>query len=607
MSTHQAARDVPGALLEGRYRLEHELGAGGMGTVWSAEDLQLRRRVAIKFPSHDCRRSEAALARFAREARNAGKVRSPHVVQVFGQGASDDGIPYIVMELLEGHDLADQLVHCGAASLALVYSVVEQACRALSRAHQAGVIHRDIKPANVFVTPEGDGGLFVRVLDFGIAKDLGTKAVVLTQSKVGMGSVLYMSPEQFADAKSVTPQTDLWSLGVVAYELLTGRHPFLTDTPQEFVRVIAAGAFPPATSVLTTLPSAIDGFFRRALQPDPQQRFATADEMSSALARIVRSHASGVVMKTSELGSKDIVDAAPRAGSVLTSKTAVGADGARNKRVGAMVAAAVLLAGGAAWWRNGLEEPSTVAASMSGEQVTSADLRQKIEEQNRKLTDALAAATNEAEKRRLEMDRELDRMRRDADDERTRHHEELRRIREESVVPRPKVGANVRTPPAPAPVAPKPVVSPSAFLPASATMHTAIVQAIARSNAAEVRALRTLDGAPLVRTHSGKALSALQSEILTLRGKHEFRANALAGTSVQSVQVSRDQRSARVRTTETWEESWYDRNTSLCLRHVHQRPVPQTVLLRWVNGGWVIDDVAFDATPAPQIVRCHYQ
>lgn len=286
-----------GNVIEEQYMLERQLGAGGMGTVWVARDLRLSRSVAIKFLSGDFCGDEPARQRFEREARMVSKIRSPHVVQVFAAGITADGVPYVVMELLDGEDLAARLERGGPCSLVEAGVIIEQVCRALSRSHREGLVHRDIKPHNIFLIPETGGQVFIKLLDFGIAKDTGVKATTLTVTGAVVGSVFYISPEQLRDAPSVDHQADLWALGVVIYQMLTGHMPFDGDSLPELLLRIAECRYVPATRVNPGLPPEIDGFLSRAITPDRARRFANAEELARAFAHIVRGHSSGLVRK----------------------------------------------------------------------------------------------------------------------------------------------------------------------------------------------------------------------------------------------------------------------------------------------------------------------
>ncbi|HEY8086651.1 MAG TPA: serine/threonine-protein kinase, partial [Polyangiaceae bacterium] len=218
-------------LVTPKLRLVRPLGAGGMGAVWLAEHLALHTQVVIKFVSEKLVWSTEAVARFSREAAAASQVKSPHVVQMLDHGVSEHGLPYIVMELLEGHDLADHLTGGGLPPREVV-AIVTQLCRALARAHEVGVVHRDIKPSNVFLCQVGGGELFVKLLDFGVAKlkDSTASSGAETQSGALLGSPVYMSPEQLMGDKRVDYRSDLWSVGVLTFEALTGVRPFGGET-----------------------------------------------------------------------------------------------------------------------------------------------------------------------------------------------------------------------------------------------------------------------------------------------------------------------------------------------------------------------------------------
>jgi eukaryotic-like serine/threonine-protein kinase len=297
----------PGVLIGGQFLLERMLGAGGMGSVWVAEDTQLRRPVAIKFLSAATFNNEQARQRFEREARLASRIRSPHVVQMYAQGRTPEGAPYLVMELLDGEDLAARIERTGPLSLMQTATILQQLASALSRAHRDGLVHRDIKPHNVFLCADEHRGrdeqddqeeqVFVKLLDFGIAKDNSAPATALTLTGAVMGTAYYISPEQLANAQSVGPSTDIWALGVVAYEMLTGAVPFEGPTFPELIVKISQATYPRATRVNPALPRQIDGFFEHALQPNPTQRFATVDALSAAFSRIAQAHTSGLVMR----------------------------------------------------------------------------------------------------------------------------------------------------------------------------------------------------------------------------------------------------------------------------------------------------------------------
>jgi serine/threonine-protein kinase len=276
-----------GSIIGERYRLERLVARGGMGSVWKAQHLKLNVDVAIKLMAPAFASDADARARFEREAKASAQLKSPHVVQVHDYGIAGDS-PYIVMELLEGEDLEARLRRERRLSLAATLSIVEQACRALSRAHGAGIVHRDLKPANIFIARDG-GGELVKVLDFGIAKATDP-ALVGQATKTGalLGSPHYMSPEQVRTSKDVDHRSDLWSLGVIVFRCLTGELPFPGDEIGEVLVEICADPIPVASQIAPDLGPAVDGFFERALMRDRNQRFQSAGALVEALASLAR-------------------------------------------------------------------------------------------------------------------------------------------------------------------------------------------------------------------------------------------------------------------------------------------------------------------------------
>src|SRR3954470_13666053 len=208
-----------GEILAGKYRVERVLGVGGMGVVVAATHLQLDERVAIKFLVPDALSSDEAVARFAREARAAVKIKSEHVARVIDVGTLDNGAPYMVMEYLEGGDLSRVLQAQGPLPVEDAVEYVLQACEAIAHAHVLGIVHRDLKPANLFLTKRNDGSQSVKVLDFGISKVLSGNSgasssdAAMTRTRAVMGSPLYMSPEQMTSTRDVDGRTDIWALG----------------------------------------------------------------------------------------------------------------------------------------------------------------------------------------------------------------------------------------------------------------------------------------------------------------------------------------------------------------------------------------------------------
>jgi serine/threonine-protein kinase len=294
----------PGLMVTSNVRLVRPLGEGGMGSVWVAEHLSLRTSVVVKFMAKELVDSPDAIARFSREAAAASQVKSPHVVQMLDHGFIDGGAPYIVMELLEGKDLERHIKEGGGKLPPReVVAIVLQLARALGKAHERGIVHRDIKPSNVFLLDAGGGELFVKLLDFGIAKgsSLGIQGST-TRSGTFVGSPFYMSPEQVVGAKDVDFRSDLWSLGVLAFEALTGQKPFVAETLGALALKIHRDPLPMPTTFSNELPAAIDAWFTRACAREPGERFASARETAESLAAALLGE--GATTPLSDSGAK---------------------------------------------------------------------------------------------------------------------------------------------------------------------------------------------------------------------------------------------------------------------------------------------------------------
>ncbi|MDI1448597.1 serine/threonine-protein kinase [Polyangium sp. 6x1] len=268
-------------------KLVRKLGAGAMGEVWAAENLGLGTQVAVKLMTPGYANDEQAMLRFRREAQAAARIKNPYVATVFDHGTTANGQPYIVMELLEGETLRKRLSRLGPLPCEEVLRLFGQTARGVGAAHKLGVIHRDIKPENLFVIDD-EGEPFVKVLDFGIAKQLDV-ASGLTSTGTSMGTPPYMSPEQFDDTKRVDHRTDLWAMAVVAYELLTGRLPFMGSTLFAMAMTIARGEFEPPSAQRPDLPIRIDEWMARAFSVAPEGRFESAMAMAEALSSAMKS------------------------------------------------------------------------------------------------------------------------------------------------------------------------------------------------------------------------------------------------------------------------------------------------------------------------------
>ena len=269
-------------VLAGRFRVKDRLCYGGMGELWVAEHLGLGNEVVVKIIRSELLDRPGAAARFAREAAAAARVNSPHVVKILEYGVAPDGVPFIVMEKLEGRDLATHLQERGSLSPEAVAQIVRQLAMALTVAHAAQIVHRDIKPANVFLC-DTVGELFIKLLDFGIAKTSGTGSGTATASGVWAGTPGYMSPEQILGSKQLDVRADLWSLGVLAFHCLTGRKPFDGETAGGVLLSIHTLSPPRPSRHVPSLPSAVDEWFARACAKEPERRFASAIELADAL------------------------------------------------------------------------------------------------------------------------------------------------------------------------------------------------------------------------------------------------------------------------------------------------------------------------------------
>jgi serine/threonine-protein kinase len=277
-----------GAYVTPSVRLLHPLAQGGMGKVWVAEHLVLHTKVAVKLMSKEIEGVSSAAARFAKEAAIAAAVKSPHVVQVFDSGVTEGGVGFIVMELLEGHDLGAHLAARGRMAPAEVATVITQLGKALAKANRVGVVHRDLKPENVFLCDVEGGEPFVKLLDFGTAKEEAHAPSTTTAGQL-LGTPYYMSPEQIL-GEAVDARSDIWSLGVVAFEALTGARPFEGVTVGAITLAIHT-TDPRPSAVVPELPATLDGWFARACARAPADRFQTARAAADALAHAITGEA----------------------------------------------------------------------------------------------------------------------------------------------------------------------------------------------------------------------------------------------------------------------------------------------------------------------------
>jgi serine/threonine protein kinase len=295
-STEELELLQPGDLLAGRYRVHRVIGSGGMGVVVEAYHVDLAHRVAIKLLKPTAAKRASTLERFLQEARASVRLHGEHVARVTDVGRLEDGRPYIVMEYLHGRDLAQWIQEHGPMSVQQAVDLVLQASEAIAEAHSLGIVHRDLKPANLFLTQAPDGTPLIKVLDFGISKlmdpaALGFQDAKLTATSDVMGSPLYMSPEQVMSSKSVDGRSDIWSLGVILFEAITGTAPFGADTvPELFVRI--ATAEPRRLhEVRPDVPIQLSEVVAQCLAKDRAGRFPSVAKLAQALAPFGSPHA----------------------------------------------------------------------------------------------------------------------------------------------------------------------------------------------------------------------------------------------------------------------------------------------------------------------------
>ncbi len=314
-----------GEVIAQKYRVESIVGAGGMGVVVSARHLQLGQVVAIKLltlPPDEDRRDEA-IGRFLHEAQAAAKLQSDHVVRIYDVGQLDSGLPFMVMELLSGTDLGTLLEKQGAMPERQAIDFLLQACAGVAEAHRMGIVHRDLKPSNLFVTARSDGLPLLKVLDFGISKQLtdptsGEAVPTFTNTRTLMGSPNYMSPEQIRDARRVDGRTDVWALGIILQELITDAPVFRGESFPGICAAIVADPPMPVRTMRPDVSAGLEQVIERCLQKSPEQRFQNIAELVSALSSVgTRGSISGDVSKPIVYSSQPrVIVATPRSVSI---------------------------------------------------------------------------------------------------------------------------------------------------------------------------------------------------------------------------------------------------------------------------------------------------
>ncbi len=272
-----------GDVVAGKYEITRVLGRGGMGVVVAARHPGLGEDVALKFLHPSLADRPESYARFTREARTATRIKSEHVARVYDVGTAD-GTPYIVMECLTGEDLARVLQRRGPLPPSEAVELLLQACEALAEAHKLGIVHRDLKPANLFVTTRPDGTPCVKVLDFGISRSTSLEDVSVTASAAVVGTPLYMSPEQLASSRTADARSDVWALGVILYELLTGKRPFSGESFATIAAAILGGSFPPPSELCPAVPAPLEQAIAETLARDPESRPSSVAAFAARIA-----------------------------------------------------------------------------------------------------------------------------------------------------------------------------------------------------------------------------------------------------------------------------------------------------------------------------------
>ncbi len=341
------ALPTTGQILADKYRIEETLGKGGMGAVYAARHLELGHKVAIKVLF---RAEGDGAARFLREAQTCARLTGENVVRVFDVGRLPSLAPYLVMEHLTGKDLG-RVVREGPVAVADAVTYVLQACAGLVEAHAVGVVHRDLKPANLFLTARADGTPLVKVLDFGVSKLLrrgdareGGGELSITTTQAFVGSPLFMSPEQIRDSKDVDERADIWSLGVILYQLLTRRLPFPARTLPALLLAIGTDTPAPPSRVRRGVPAGLDACVRRCLEKDRDLRYPNLRALMADLAPFAAASSSALAV-SAEMSAPAAASATSPLASTGTSVSDARSQVVREPRRLRVVWLAVALAG----------------------------------------------------------------------------------------------------------------------------------------------------------------------------------------------------------------------------------------------------------------------
>jgi eukaryotic-like serine/threonine-protein kinase len=379
---------VPGTVVAGKLRVVRLLGTGGMGAVYEVEHELTRHRRALKILHPRVAQSPTIVARFLREASAAARIGNPHIAETFDAGRLESGEPYLLMELLVGETFDGRVQRLGPLETGDLAELVHQACEGVAAAHDAGIVHRDLKPENLFVTTK-DGQAFVKVLDFGISKFDAerTGSMGVTAEGAVMGTPYYMPPEQVRGEASIDLRADVYSLGVILYECVSGVRPYDAPALEQIAILIHEGKARPLGEVRASLPPEFCQIVHRAMNVDREQRYPTARALADALAPFCGAKVAGPSVRTSSAPPRVVIRAssAPPAatdavaaattGAVMTRTTATGfADTqrtdppprplGRSRAVPFVAALTILVAGGVAWtFVRSLRPPGPAAAA----------------------------------------------------------------------------------------------------------------------------------------------------------------------------------------------------------------------------------------------------
>jgi serine/threonine-protein kinase len=309
----------PGTMLAGRYRVDRVVGRGGMGIVVAATHVGLDERVAIKVLGQEAKQEPETVERFSREARAAAKIKSEHVARVSDVGVLEDGSPFLVMEYLAGKDLSLYLRERERLPVAEAVDFLLQASEGLAEAHALGIVHRDLKPSNLFLTRRSDGSALIKVLDFGVSKLLAPGfGPALTRTNDVVGSPVYMPPEQMLSSKTVDLRADIWALGVIMYELLTGTLPFVADSFAALCSQVMRLEPPPMATRRYDIPPGLEAVVLCCLSKKPEARFQTLGALAEALAPFAPPHARPAIDRIARIAGLPLET---RRGSLLETPT----------------------------------------------------------------------------------------------------------------------------------------------------------------------------------------------------------------------------------------------------------------------------------------------